>query len=183
MPLFASYAIPLSAPTDTLVFAGAGRSWRRCCADRPSGIHRQESTCTGRRASAANAFFQRLDRLAKPKTAIGCVVRIINTAPQNGFVVFLPIYFTETIGFELGQWLRLLSFMFLSNIIWNLLFGFIGDRLGWRRTVAYCGGVGSAVTTLLLYYAPHTSGPATRWRCWPRFCTAPHWPGMCPCRR
>ena len=94
----------------------------------------------------------------KPKTAIGCVVRIINTAPQNGFIVFLPIYFTETIGFELGQWLRLLSYMFLSNIIWNLLFGFIGDRLGWRRTVALCGGVGSAITTLLLYYFPTAMG-------------------------
>jgi MFS family permease len=86
------------------------------------------------------------------------VVRIINTAPQNGFIVFLPIYFTETIGFELGQWLRLLSYMFLSNIIWNLLFGFIGDRLGWRRTVALCGGVGSAITTLLLYYFPTALG-------------------------
>ncbi len=94
----------------------------------------------------------------KPKTAIGCVVRIINTAPQNGFIVFLPIYFTETIGFELGQWLHLLSYMFLSNIIWNLLFGFIGDRLGWRRTVALCGGVGSAITTLLLYYSPSEFG-------------------------
>jgi MFS family permease len=94
----------------------------------------------------------------KPKTAVGCIVRIINTAPQNGFIVFLPIYFTETIGFELGQWLRLLSFMFLSNIIWNLLFGFIGDRLGWRQTVALCGGVGSAITTLLLYYLPTTFG-------------------------
>jgi polyol permease family len=94
----------------------------------------------------------------KPKTAIGCIVRIINTAPQNGFVVFLPLYFTQQVGFTLEQWLRLLSFMFLSNIIWNLLFGFIGDRFGWRRTVAYCGGIGSAVTTLLLYYVPHTLG-------------------------
>ncbi len=94
----------------------------------------------------------------KPKTAIGCVVRVINTAPQYGFAVFLPFYFTETIGFEMSQWLRLLSFMFFSNIIWNLLFGIIGDRLGWRRTVAYCGGVGSAITTLMLYYVPHSLG-------------------------
>jgi polyol permease family len=94
----------------------------------------------------------------EPKTAIGCIVRIINTAPQNGFLVFLPIYFTETIGFELAQWLRLLFFMFLSNIIWNLLFGFLGDRLGWRETVAWCGGIGSAITTLLLYYVPQTLG-------------------------
>ncbi len=94
----------------------------------------------------------------KPKTAIGCVVRVINTAPQNGFLVFLPIYFTKTVGFDLSDWLAVLSFMFLSNIVWNLLFGVIGDRFGWRRTVALCGGVGSAVTTLLLYYVPATYG-------------------------
>lgn len=94
----------------------------------------------------------------EPKTAIGCVVRIINTAPQFGFLVFLPIYFTETVGLSLEQWLRLLSMIFISNIGWNLLFGIIGDKLGWRRTVAYCGGVGSAITTLLLYYTPHLLG-------------------------
>jgi polyol permease family len=89
-----------------------------------------------------------------PKTAAGCVVRIINTAPQFGFLVFLPIFFTQTVGFTLAAWHRLLSAIFLSNIIWNLLFGVIGDKFGWRRTVALCGGVGSAVTTLLLYYTP-----------------------------
>ena len=94
----------------------------------------------------------------EPKTAIGCVVRVINTAPQFGFLVFLPIFFTETVGFSLDQWLLLLSLIFLSNIVWNLLFGIIGDRFGWRRTVALCGGVGSAITTLLLYYTPHLLG-------------------------
>ncbi len=94
----------------------------------------------------------------EPKIAIGCIVRVINTAPQFGFLVFLPIYFTEAVGFSLPQWLRLLSLIFLSNIIWNLLFGVIGDRLGWRRTVALCGGLGSAISTLLLYYTPHLFG-------------------------
>lgn len=93
-----------------------------------------------------------------PKTAIGCVVRIINTAPQFGFLVFLPVFFTKTVGFSLTEWLRLLSAIFLSNIVWNLLFGIIGDKMGWRRTVALCGGVGSAITTLLLYYVPHVFG-------------------------
>jgi polyol permease family len=95
----------------------------------------------------------------KPKTAVGCIVRVINTAPQFGFFVFLPGYFMTTVGFTEAQWLQLLSAMFLSNIIWNLLFGVIGDRFGWRRTVALCGGVGSAVTTLLLYYTPAALGP------------------------
>jgi polyol permease family len=94
----------------------------------------------------------------EPKITIGCIVRVINTAPEFGFLVFLPIFFTETVGFSLPQWLRLLSLIFLSNIIWNLLFGVIGDRFGWRRTVALCGGVGSAISTLLLYYTPHLFG-------------------------
>jgi len=93
-----------------------------------------------------------------PKTALGCIVRIINTAPQNGFLVMFPIYFVK-IGFTREQWLEILSFMFLSNVIWNLLFGFLGERLGWRQTVAWCGGVGCAITTLLLFYAPQPPTP------------------------
>jgi MFS family permease len=94
----------------------------------------------------------------KPKVGIGGLVRVINTAPEFGFLVFLPLFYTQTVGFSLTQWLRLLSLMFLSNIIWNLLFGIIGDKLGWRRTVAWCGGFGSAITTLLLYYTPNLLG-------------------------
>jgi polyol permease family len=158
-PLLASYAVPQIGPYYTLwcslgvaVLGGAvgllglrEPTGKRRLA--PAGEHPLRTVI----ASVSIAW-------REPKTAIGCVVRIINTAPQNGFVVFLPIYFTETIGFDLSQWLRLLSFMFFSNIIWNLLFGIIGDKLGWRQTVAYCGGIGSAVTTLLLYYTPHTFG-------------------------
>jgi MFS family permease len=54
----------------------------------------------------------------------------------------------------LSQWLQLLSWMFFSNIICDLALGIIGDRLGWRRTVAYIGGIGCTITTLLLYYLP-----------------------------
>ncbi len=90
----------------------------------------------------------------KPRTGIACLVRIINTAPEFGFLVFLPSFFINTIGFTLVEWLRLLSLIFSSNIIWNLLFGILGDRLGWRRTVAICGGFGCTLTTLALYYVP-----------------------------
>jgi HAD superfamily hydrolase (TIGR01509 family) len=56
----------------------------------------------------------------------------------------------------MSGWLQLLSYMFLSNIIWNLFMGIFGDKLGWRQTVAYVGGVGCAIATLLLYYIPST---------------------------
>ena len=93
-----------------------------------------------------------------PKLAIGSVIRAINTASQFGFLVFLPSFFTVTIGFTLPQWLRLLSLVFASNIIWNLLFGVIGDKLGWRQTVACFGGLGCAIATLMFYYIPHIFG-------------------------
>jgi polyol permease family len=96
--------------------------------------------------------------LKEPKLAIGCIVRVINTVPEFGFLVFLPGYFTKTVGFSLSEWLRLLSLMFASNILWNLLFGVIGDWFGWRRTVALCGCVGSAASALVLYEVPRRFG-------------------------
>jgi polyol permease family len=90
----------------------------------------------------------------RPKTGIACVIRIINTAPQFGFLVFLPVFFTKVVGLTMVSWLHLLGVIFFSNIIWNLLFGLIGDRLGWVRTVAFCGGFGCTITTLALYYIP-----------------------------
>ncbi|CAM4024965.1 MFS transporter [Nocardiopsis rhodophaea] len=95
----------------------------------------------------------------RPRIGVGAVVRTINTAPQFGFLVFLPVFFTETVGFALEEWLRLLTVMFATNIVFNLAFGVIGDRMGWRRTVAWCGGVGSAVSVLALYYVPVAAGP------------------------
>lgn len=93
----------------------------------------------------------------KPKTGIACIVRVINTAPEFGFFVILPDFFQNTIGFSQTQFLTLLSAIFLSNILWNLLFGLIGDRFGWRKTIALCGGLGSTISTLALYYVPLTT--------------------------
>jgi polyol permease family len=90
----------------------------------------------------------------KPKTAAACLVRMINTAPEFGFLVFLPSFFITVVGFTLVEWLHLLSAIFTSNIVWNLIFGLLGDRLGWRRTVALCGGFGCTISTLTLYYVP-----------------------------
>jgi polyol permease family len=93
----------------------------------------------------------------KPKTGIACIVRIINTAPEFGFFIILPEFFESKIGFSQAQFLTLLSAIFLSNILWNLLFGLIGDRFGWRKTVALCGGFGCTISTLALYYIPLTT--------------------------
>ncbi|MBO9657194.1 MAG: MFS transporter [Chitinophagaceae bacterium] len=93
---------------------------------------------------------------AEPKVAIGGIVRVINTTAQFAFPVFLPIYMAAH-GFNTTQWLYIWGTIFTSNIAFNLIFGFVGDRFGWRRTIAWFGGVGCGITTLLLYYVPQYS--------------------------
>src|SRR5262249_61398739 len=80
--------------------------------------------------------------------------RMISSAALFGFLLFLPTFFVNSVGLLVSQWLQLLTSMFMSNIIANLLSGIVGDRLGWRHTVAYVGGMGCTITTLLLYYVP-----------------------------
>ncbi|MGG1659228.1 MFS transporter [Brevibacillus sp. NRS-1366] len=89
----------------------------------------------------------------EPKVLIGGFVRVINTTAVFAFPVFLPMYM-ENHGFSTTQWLQIWGSIFTSNIIFNLLFGFIGDKLGWRNTIMWFGGVGCGITTLLLYYVP-----------------------------
>lgn len=95
----------------------------------------------------------------EPKVGMGAIVRCINTASQFGFLVFLPTFFTREIGFTLTEWLQLLSVVFLTNIFFNLLFGIVGDKLGWRQTITWFGGIGCAITTLAFYYVPLAVGP------------------------
>ncbi|MGW9170386.1 MFS transporter [Streptomyces decoyicus] len=95
----------------------------------------------------------------RPRVAIGAAVRVFSTGSQFGFLVCLPFFFTETVGFSTSAWLRLLSVMFAANIFANLFFGAVGDRLGWQRTMTWFGAVACAVTCLALYYVPVVAGP------------------------
>ena len=94
-----------------------------------------------------------------PRVGMGAAVRTINTASQFGFLVFLPAFFTNEIGFTLTGWLQVLSVVFTTNIAFNLIFGVVGDRLGWRPTITLFGGIGCAITTLAFYYVPLAAGP------------------------
>jgi polyol permease family len=93
----------------------------------------------------------------EPKVLLGGIVRVINTTAQFAFPVFLPTYMASH-GLSTTEWLYIWGTIFTSNIIFNLIFGFVGDRLGWRQTIQWFGGVGCALTTLLLFYIPQISG-------------------------
>lgn len=89
----------------------------------------------------------------EPKVLLGGIVRIINTTAQFAFPVFLPIYLAS-FGIPTSKWLGVWSVIFISNIAFNLIFGIVGDKFGWRNTIMLFGGVGSGLTTLLIGYVP-----------------------------
>ncbi|PZT70364.1 hypothetical protein DN402_33700 [Streptomyces sp. SW4] len=77
---------------------------------------------TGNRPMVENATFKGqmiggIDILWRsPKVALAGLVRIINTAPQYGFFVFLPAFFTQTIGLTLQQYLLMVTLMYAANL-------------------------------------------------------------------
>lgn len=93
----------------------------------------------------------------EPKVLLGGIVRIINTTAQFAFPVFLPTYMAS-FGLSTTAWLQIWGTIFTSNILFNLIFGFVGDQFGWRNTVMWFGGVGCALSTLLFFYSPQLFG-------------------------
>jgi polyol permease family len=92
-----------------------------------------------------------------PRVGIGGVIRTINTTASFGFVVFFPSY-VEKFGFSISEWLSIYGTLFFFNILCNLFFGIIGDKIGRRTTVAWFGGVLSGVSILAMYYVPQMYG-------------------------
>ncbi|MBK5721906.1 MFS transporter [Dysgonomonas sp. Marseille-P4677] len=89
----------------------------------------------------------------EPKVGIAGIIRTINTITLFGFPVFMPLYMQGQ-GFTEAEWLHIWAVAVGGNIIFNLIFGFVGDIIGWRKTVLWFGCVGCTITTLLFYYSP-----------------------------
>lgn len=91
-----------------------------------------------------------------PAIGRGAIARVINTASQFGLWVFFPIFFTQKLGFTIGEWAALLSIMMGANMVAVVAVGFISDRWSWRKATSLFGGVFCAAACLILYYAPVT---------------------------
>lgn len=117
-----------------------------------------------KRLSVAGGTREKMKELLKgitimkeePKVLLGGIVRVINTTAQFAFPVFLPMYMAEY-SFTTTEWLQIWGTIFSANIVFNLIFGFVGDKVGWRNTIIWFGGVGCGITTLLFYYSPQLS--------------------------
>ncbi|MFC3746608.1 MFS transporter [Paenibacillus sp. GCM10012306] len=94
------------------------------------------------------------------KIAIAFVIRIINQLVVYGFVVAMPIFLTSSqVGFTTSEWLRIWGAMYAVNIIFNLIWGLVANKIAWNKVVMWAGCVWCAVACLLFYYVPIWFGP------------------------
>lgn len=93
-----------------------------------------------------------------PRVAAGGLLRTINTSGWYGFVVVMPGFFTSFLDISTSQWLQLWAIQSVSNMAAGVLFGMIGDRIGWVKVVRWFGCLGATVCSLLYYYIPVAFG-------------------------
>lgn len=84
-------------------------------------------------------------------------IRTINSIPTYAMAVFFPAYFTDDLNWPLSWFLILTTVIYSVNLPFNLLFGNLGDKLGWSKTVVWAGAVGCGVMMALVYFVPMMS--------------------------
>ncbi|WP_199232654.1 MFS transporter [Mesobacillus foraminis] len=102
-------------------------------------------------------FAKAITILKRPVIALGLVVKSINGFAQYGLLLFLPIYLLD-FGYSTTEWLRMWSTVFTVAIFANLLFGYLGDKWGWRTTIKWVGGYFYAAVLILVYFMPQMVG-------------------------
>lgn len=93
-----------------------------------------------------------------PRVGVGGLVRMVNSVAVYSFGVFLPTYMTQDVGFKIEGWQFIWGTMQLSNIIGNVLCGYLGDKLGRVRTVRWIGCLGTGIGSLLVIYMSMWAG-------------------------
>ena len=83
------------------------------------------------------------------------ITRIICNLSLFGFPVIMPLFYTSPqIGFTLPQWALIWGTFFLVQPVTNVVWGLIGDRIGWMRQMRWFGFVGCGTASLLFYWLP-----------------------------
>lgn len=87
--------------------------------------------------------------------ALALVTRIICNLSLFGFPVIMPLFYTSArIGFSVPEWARIWGTFFLVQPVTNVVWGLIGDRIGWMRQMRWIGFVGCGTASLLFYVLP-----------------------------
>lgn len=94
--------------------------------------------------------------------ALALITRVICNLSLFGFPVIMPLFYTSPqVGFSVPEWLRIWGTFFLVQPVTNVVWGLIGDRIGWMRQMRWFGFVGCGTASLLFYWIPAHLGHNT----------------------
>ncbi|MCM3728935.1 MFS transporter [Neobacillus cucumis] len=102
-------------------------------------------------------LLQGITILKRKQISLGLIVKTVNGLAQYGLAVFMPIYLAQY-GYSTTEWLHMWSTVFIVAIFANLFFGFVGDKIGWRNTIQWVGGVAYALVLVLVFFTPQMVG-------------------------
>ncbi|WP_159567163.1 MFS transporter [Budvicia diplopodorum] len=87
--------------------------------------------------------------------SLALIIRVLCNLALFGFPIFMPLHYTsQGVGFTSEQWMRIWGIFFLVQPVTNVLWGLIGDRIGWLFQMRWVGFFGCTLTTLIFYFLP-----------------------------
>ncbi|MDI9223774.1 MFS transporter [Pantoea sp. EA-12] len=85
---------------------------------------------------------------------LALIIRILCNLSLFGLPVFMPIFFTRELGYSTEQWATIWGVFFLVQPFTNVIWGIIGDRIGWLFQMRWFGFFGCTLTTSAFYFLP-----------------------------
>lgn len=89
----------------------------------------------------------------RPRIGLAVIVKTINGLGTFGFVVVLPLFLQQK-QFTLEEWASIWGATFITNQVFNIVFGWLSDKIGYRLTIQLFGSLLTGVATLIVYWTP-----------------------------
>ncbi|EMX8400126.1 MFS transporter [Yersinia enterocolitica] len=151
-----SFTIPMIGETGTLWFAIV---WVTVGGMMALILLRNVGTASPKAALSNKEKIKELSRavtilFTNKNIFLSCLIRIINTLSLFGFAVIMPLLFVGRLGFTMSEWLQIWAVFFFVTIFTNIMWGILGEKIGWMRQVRWFGCIGCAISSLAFYYIP-----------------------------
>lgn len=151
-----SFTIPLFGETGTLWFAiawvGVGGVMALTLLRKVGSVSEKANLSTREKMTELSRAVTIL--FTNKHIFMSCLIRIINTISLFGFAVIMPILFVGRLGFSMSEWLQIWAVFFFVTIFTNIMWGILGEKIGWLRQVRWFGCIGCAISSLAFYYIP-----------------------------
>lgn len=93
----------------------------------------------------------------RPRLGLGVIVKAINDIGKFGYVIVMPLYLIHY-GYTTQEWLSVWAIVNMVGLVFNYIFGYIADKVGWRKTLVLFGGTLCCLGTVGLWLVPQLLG-------------------------